>query len=85
MLKPLNKNIILQKKEIDNKTASGIILTSEKEHANNVANVVAVADDVQTIVKGMQVVYKDYSWTTLTMDDEEYVIAEEKDILAIVE
>ncbi len=30
MLKPLNKNIVLKKKEeIENKTASGIILTTE--------------------------------------------------------
>ena len=29
MLKPLNKNIVLKKEEVENKTASGIILTPE--------------------------------------------------------
>ena len=29
MLKPLNKNIVLKKEEVENKTASGIILTTE--------------------------------------------------------
>ncbi len=85
MLKPLNKNIILQKEEIENTTASGIILTSEKEHANNIATVIAVSNDVDSLSEGMKVVYKEYAGTTLTMQDEEYVIVEEKEILAIVE
>ncbi|MFV0393348.1 MAG: co-chaperone GroES [Coprobacillaceae bacterium] len=86
MLKPLNKNIILQKEKAENTTASGIILTNENENVPNVANVIAVSIDASVQLKpGFKVVYKDYAGTTITMQDEEYIVIEEKDILAIVE
>lgn len=86
MLKPLNKNVILQNEKVDNTTASGIILTNEEEHTHNIANVVAVSVDASIQIRqGMKVVYKDYAGTTITMQDEEYIVVEEKDILAIIE
>lgn len=85
MLKPLNKNIILKKEKIENTTASGIILTGTEEDTHNVAEVVSVSVDASIQLRaGMKVVYKDYAGTTITMD-EEYIVVEEKDILAIVE
>jgi chaperonin GroES len=85
MLKPLNKNIILKKEKIENTTASGIILTGTEEDTHNVAEVVSVSVDASIQLRaGMKVVYKDYAGTTITME-EEYIVVEEKDILAIVE
>lgn len=85
MLKPLNKNIILKKEKIENTTASGIVLTGTEEDTHNVAEVVSVSVDASIQLRaGMKVVYKDYAGTTITMD-EEYIVVEEKDILAIVE
>lgn len=86
MLKPLNKNVILQKEKVENKTASGIILTGEKEDMPNVASVVAVASDCTSDLQpGQKVVYKEYSGTNLTLDQEDYILIEDKNILAIVE
>jgi Co-chaperonin GroES (HSP10) len=85
MLKPLNKNIILKKEKVENMTASGIVLTGTEEDTHNVAEVVSVSVDASIQLRaGMKVVYKDYAGTTITMD-EEYIVVEEKDILAIVE
>lgn len=85
MLKPLNKNIILKKEKAENKTASGIVLTGKEEDTHNVAEVVSVSVDASIQLRaGMKVVYKDYAGTTITME-EEFIVVEEKDILAIVE
>lgn len=86
MLKPVNKNIILKKEKVENTTASGIVLTTETEEKHNVAEVIAVSVDASIQLRaGMKVVYKEYAGTTISMDEEEYIIVEEKDILAIVE
>lgn len=86
MLKPLHDYIILKKEKVENKTASGIILTNPKEEVSNQAKVIAVGakcqDDLQV---GMTVVFKEYSGTKFNQDDEEYIIIKEEDILAIVE
>lgn len=86
MLKPLHDYVILKKEKVENKTASGIILTSPKEEVSNQAKVIAVGpkchDDLHV---GMTVIFKEYSGTKLNQDEEEYIILEEEDILAIVE
>ncbi len=86
MLKPLFKNVILKKEKVEKetKTASGIILT-ENNKKPSYAIVVAIGPDVETEFKiNDKVIYKEYSGSNVVVDDEEYVIVEDKDILAIL-
>ena len=86
MLKPLHDYVILKKEKVENTTASGIILTSPKEETSNQAKVVAVGPQCQShLIEGMTVIFKEYSGTKFNKDDEDYIIINEKDILAIVE
>ena len=86
MLKPLHDYVILKKEKAETTTASGIILTSPKEQAGNQAKVVAVGPKCDDSLKdGMNVIFKEYSGTKFNDNDEEYMILEEEDILAIVE
>lgn len=85
MLKPLNNNVILKKAKAENKTASGIVLTSIKEEKNQ-AVVVAVGSKCDEQLKeGMKVIYKEYSTTSFKADEDEYLIISDENILAIVE
>ena len=45
MIKPLHDNVILKKDEVENKTSSGIILTTETKKIPSVATVVALGPD----------------------------------------
>lgn len=86
MLRPLNKNVILKKEEEEKKTASGIILTEAVKNQPSIATVVAVGADCEVQIKEQdKVVYKEYSGTKVKMDDVEYIIIEDEDILAVVE
>lgn len=85
MLKPLLHNVILKKEKIENKTASGIILTSPKEEKSNIAVVEAVGETSDTkLNKGDKVIYTEYAGTNVEIDSEEYIVVEDKDILAII-
>lgn len=86
MLKPLQDNVILKKEKAENKTASGIILTSPKENASNQAKVIAVGPKCDDLLKeNMNVIFKEYSGTSFKDGEEEYIIIKEENILAIVE
>lgn len=86
MLKPLQNYVILKKEKAESQTASGIILTTPKEQASNLATVVAVGPQCDDHLKeGMTVIFKEYSGTKYKDDDIEYMILKEEDILAIVE
>jgi chaperonin GroES len=92
MLKPLHENIVLKKEKTEKKTASGIILTGDQKETPDFAMVVAVGEGllidgkrkVPEVKIGDKVVYKKYSTTEIKIDEEEYLIIAEKDILAII-
>lgn len=85
MLKPLHNQVVLKKEEIENKTSSGIILTTENKKMPSVGKVLAKGPKCESEIKeNDRVVYKEYSGTSITLDHEDYVVIEEKDILAIV-
>ena len=86
MLKPLNKNVILKKEKAESTTASGIVLVKPQESASNQAKVVAIGpqcDDMLSV--GATVIFKEYSGTKFNQDDDEFMILDQDDILAIVE
>ncbi|MFY9422042.1 MAG: co-chaperone GroES [Bacilli bacterium] len=93
MLKPLHDNVILKKEKVEKKTESGIILTGDAKEQPNIAEVAAVGEGTYvdgelkplTVKVGDKVVYKKYSTTEIKINEEEYLIIAEKDILAIVE
>lgn len=86
MLKPLHDYVILKKEKAETTTASGIILTNPKEQATNQARVVAVGPKCDDSLKeGMSVIFKEYSGTKFSDHDEEYIILEDEDVLAIIE
>ena len=44
MIKPLNDNVLVKKEVIENKTASGIILSAKENTDDNIGVVIAVGD-----------------------------------------
>lgn len=93
MLKPLHDNVVLIKEKVEQVTKSGIILTGDVKEEPDYARVVAVGEGkyvdkvlVPTSVKvNDKVVFKQYSTTPIKYEDKEYLIINEKDILAIIE
>lgn len=87
MLKPLHDNVILKKEkaEKEKKTASGIILTDNEKNVPSYATVVAVGPDSKADIKmNDKVVFKEYSGTNVKLDEEEYIIIQDEDILAVL-
>lgn len=95
MLKPLHDYVVLEKVKEEEKTQSGIILTT-KEAKDEPSHGVVVAvgpgkvndsGEVTPIeLKAEQhVIYKKYSGTEVKEDGKEYLIIKAEDILAVVE
>ena len=90
---PLGDRVVLKQFEAEETTASGIILASKSQEKPQQAEVVAVGPggmvdgkEVKMEVKvGDKVIYSKYSGTEVKIDEEEYIIVRQNDILAIVE
>ncbi|MCI5647856.1 MAG: co-chaperone GroES [Fusicatenibacter sp.] len=92
-LKPLGDRVVLQYQDAEEKTESGIILPDSAKEKPQEAVVVAVGPgkckDGQNIAmqvkEGDKVIVSEYSGTEVKIDDEEFQIVNQDDILAIVE
>ena len=92
-LVPLGDRVVLKQFEAEETTKSGIILAAKSQEKPQEAEVVAVGPggmvdgkEVTMQVKvGDKVIYSKYSGNEVKLDDEEYIIVKQNDILAIVE
>lgn len=82
MLKPLKDRIVAKIEKPADKTASGLLLPGDAKEKPSFATVVATGPDVKSIKKDDQIIYKEYSTTNVKVADEEYIILDEKDVLA---
>ena len=80
-LKPLKDRVVAKIEKPLEKTKSGILLGEAKEKPAY-AVVESVGPDVKSVKKGERIVYKEYSTTEIKVDDVDYIILKEEDILA---
>ncbi|HEY5550238.1 MAG TPA: co-chaperone GroES [Candidatus Saccharimonadales bacterium] len=83
-LQPLADWVVAEQEEAATKTASGLYLPDKAAEKPKVAKVLKVGKDVKSVKAGDRIVYKSYSTTEVKLDDKEYVLVKEEDILATV-
>lgn len=92
-LVPLGDRVVLKHLVAEETTKSGIVLPGQNKEKSQQAEVVAVgpgttADgkEVKMEVKvGDHVIYSQYAGTQVKLEDEEYVVVKQSDIVAVVE
>ena len=92
-LKPLGDRVVIKQLEAEEKTKSGIVLPSQAKEKPQEAQVVAVGpggvvdgkDVVMEVKPGDKVIYSKYAGTEVKLNEDEYIIVRQSDILAIVQ
>ena len=92
-LVPLADRVIVKPVEVEETTKSGIILAAAAKEKPAFSEVVAVGpggkidgENVEMTVKvGQKVIISKYAGTEIKVDDIEYTIVKQSDILAVVE
>ena len=92
-LKPLADRVVLKQVAAEERTKSGIILTSGAKEKPQMFEVIEVGpgglvdgkEVVMTVKKGDMIITGKYAGTDVKVDGEELIIIRQSDILAIVE
>ncbi len=92
-LVPLADRVVLKQLEAEETTKSGIILASKSQEKPQEAEVSAVGpggivdgkEVTMQVSVGQKVIYSKYAGTEVKLEDEEYIIVKQNDILAVVE
>ena len=88
-LVPLADRVVLKQLEAETTTKTGIILTGSTQEKPQEAEVIAVGpgtEDVKMeVAVGQKVIYSKYAGTNEKIEDDEFIIVKQNDILAVVE
>ncbi|MBE5849644.1 MAG: co-chaperone GroES [Lachnospiraceae bacterium] len=91
-LSPLGDRVVLKQLEAEETTKSGIVLPGQSKEKPQQAEVIAVGPggvidgkEVKMQVKvGQKVIYSKYAGTEVKLDDEEFIIVKQNDVLAVI-
>jgi chaperonin GroES len=92
-LKPLGDRLVVEPKEKENTTASGLVLPDTASEKPQQGVVIAVGPGARDedgkrikmdVKEGDQVLFAKYAGTEIKIDSKKYLILKESDVLAIV-
>ena len=92
-IKPLADKVLVQRIEAEAKTAGGIVLPDTAKEKPQRGKIVAVGDGKvmddgtrrkMQLKTGDEVLFTSYAGTDVKVDDAEYLIMDESDIMAVV-
>jgi len=91
-LVPLGDRVVLKQLIAEETTKSGIVLPGQTKEKPQQAEVVAVGpggvvdgkEVTMQVTEGDQVIYSKYAGTEVEVEDQEYIIVKQSDILAVI-
>jgi chaperonin GroES len=93
-LKPLGDKVVVERDESESRTAGGIVLPDSSKEKPARGTIVAIGtgkllDDgtrgEMQVKKGDRILFTSYAPETITIDDDEFLLMSESDILAVIE
>ncbi|NLY49257.1 MAG: co-chaperone GroES [Clostridiales bacterium] len=92
-LVPLGDKVVLRQLQAEETTKSGIVLPGQAKEKPQQAEVIAVGpggmvdgkEIVMQVKVGDRVIYSKYAGTEVKIEEEEYIIVKQSDIVAIIE
>lgn len=88
MIKPLADRVVIEPKEAETQTASGIFIPDKAQEKPQQGKIVAAGpgkkDEPMEVKEGDVVLYGKYAGTEVTVDGRKYLIVKQSDILAIL-
>jgi chaperonin GroES len=92
-IRPLGDRVVIKPSEGLSKTKGGIVLPDTAKEKPQEGEIIAVGEGKKndegkliplTVKVGNKVLYGKYTGTEITIDQEEYLIVKEEDVLAII-
>jgi chaperonin GroES len=83
-LQPHGDYVVAVTEKASNKTASGIYIPEKSQQKSQILQAVAVGPDVKKVKVGDKFACKSFSTNEITLEQDEYVLVKDEDIMATV-
>jgi chaperonin GroES len=82
--KPLGERVLVERTEVENKTASGIIIPDNAKEKPQTAKVVAIGNKIEDVKVGDTIVFEQYRGSEIKLDGRDYLILNLENIMGIM-
>jgi len=82
--KPLGERVLVERIEEASTTSSGIIIPDNAKDKPSQGKVIAVGSEAEEVKVGDTIVFGKYAGNEITIDQTEYLIMEQSDVLGIL-
>lgn len=82
--KPLGERVLVERTEVENKTASGIIIPDNAKEKPQTAKVVAIGNKIEDLKVGDTIVFEQYRGSEIKLDGRDYLILNLENIMGIM-
>ncbi len=82
--KPLGKRVLVQRTEVEEKTASGIILVDSAKEKPNTAKVIAVGSEVSEVKVDDVIVFESFRGTEISLEGNDYLVLDLENIIGVM-
>lgn len=82
--KPLGKRVLVERTEVEEKTASGIILVDSAKEKPNTAIVKAIGTEVTELKEGDTIVFEQFRGTEFTLNGEDFLVLDIENIIGVM-
>ena len=83
-IKPLGDRVVAVREKAQEKTASGLYLPDSSKEKPVMAEIVAIGPEANALKVGDKIIYKEYSTTEVKVNDAEYLIVKQDDVLGVL-
>jgi chaperonin GroES len=83
-IKPTADNIFAKPDETVKQTKSGFLLGEGAVEQPKIAEVINIGGKVTSLKSGDRIIYKSYSTTDIKLDDQDYILMKEEDVVGVV-
>ncbi|GAB1467210.1 MULTISPECIES: co-chaperone GroES [Aliarcobacter] len=82
--KPLGERVLVERTEVENKTASGIIIPDNAKEKPQTAKVIAVGSKVEDVKVGDTIVFEQYRGTEIKLEGKDYLVLNVENIIGVM-
>jgi len=83
-LQPLDDRIVVRSSEPEETTVSGLVIPDTAKEKPQSGKVEAIGDEVKSLKVGDKILFDRYSGSKINIDNVEYLIVKEEDVLGVL-
>lgn len=84
-IKPLHDRLLVKREEVEQQTASGILISGAAKESHDIGSVVVLGSKVSLVTVGERVLFGKFAGQSVKYEGQDFLILREDEVIAVLE